>query len=130
MNRRFFILSAATVGVGLPVAYYIKEKHLLKKSNPLAVPGLLSSFCSEFMLKKIGANYLAQMPGENAVKTLQNLLLTDVTGKKINQKNEAAIADLMEKKMNEDFLHDNTFIINGWVISQTEARQCALFSLS
>ncbi len=130
MKRRFFILSAATVGVGLPVAYYIKEKSSDKNSNPLFIPQLLSTFCSEHMLKNIGKNYMLQVPDENGKTILQDLLLTDNSGKKTKATATDEVAALMNNKMNADFTAANTLVLNGWVLSKTEARQCALFSLT
>jgi hypothetical protein len=40
------------------------------------------------------------------------------------------ISKNIEGMIHTDFLTDKTLIINGWVLSVTEARQCALFSLS
>jgi hypothetical protein len=37
---------------------------------------------------------------------------------------------LIDKKVRKDFKEDKLQVIKGWVISTTEARQCALFSLT
>ena len=36
----------------------------------------------------------------------------------------------IEKNVEMDFKSDKFIVIKGWVISETEARQCALLSLS
>jgi hypothetical protein len=36
----------------------------------------------------------------------------------------------LEMKVQQDFRAQKVLIINGWMVSQTEARQCALLSLS
>ena len=35
---------------------------------------------------------------------------------------------LLNQKIQQDFEAGRTVVVNGWVLSQTEARQCALFS--
>ena len=38
--------------------------------------------------------------------------------------------ELLNKQIIDDYHTENTIMIDGWVLSRTEARQCALFSLS
>ena len=128
MKRRNFIISALVVGTGLPVAYYL-EKHN-GSSNVLNKPDLLSRFCNEMELKDIGTKYRKTVPVENEKQKLKDLLLTDKSGKKIKSSDKMLVGELISKKTQEDFVGYNTIIINGWVISITEARQCALFSLT
>jgi len=40
-----------------------------------------------------------------------------------------AIHEYFNTKTVEDFNTGQTVIINGWVLSRTEARQCALFAI-
>jgi hypothetical protein len=40
------------------------------------------------------------------------------------------IYELLENKIKEEFSAYKTIIVSGWIISPTEARQCALFSLT
>ena len=128
MKRRNFIISALVVGTGLPAAYYL-EKHN-GGHNALNKPDLLSRFCNEMELKDIGTRYRKIVPLENEKQKLKDLLLTDRSGKKIKSSDKILVEEFMSKKTHEDFVAYNTIIINGWVISVTEARQCALFSLT
>ena len=129
MKRRTFIITASTVGVGLPVAYYIK-KHYWKSSDAIFIPDVLSNFCDERILKEIGIEYLHKVPAENENQKLKDLILTDRMGKKLTTSDKSDIIEFIEKKNREDFLSYNTMQIKGWIISVTEARQCALFSLT
>ena len=47
---------------------------------------------------------------------------------KTNDKANQAMA--IEQHVEMDFKSDKLILIKGWVISETEARQCALLSLS
>lgn len=127
MKRKAFIITAATVAIGVPFAYYYKNN---RNYNPLTTPYLLSSFCSEKDLKEIGLIYRKMVPAENELQKLTDLLLTDETGKKIAASDKSAIEKLVDKKMTAEFVSSNTIIINGWIISVTEARQCAVFSFN
>jgi hypothetical protein len=126
MKRRTFIITASSVAVALPVTYYVaKQKN---QPNPLITPDLLGRFCDEKTLYAIGTSYRTLVPDENDKQKLMDLVLTDANGKKIKTSDRAGIEEMVNKKVHEDFVTHNTMIIKGWVISKTEARQCALFS--
>lgn len=129
MKRKTFILAASTVAVGLPVAYYLK-KNKGKITNPISTPGMLSIFCDEKTLRDIGNEYKKLAPQENTKQKLTDLLLSKEGVEKIKPSDARQIMALIDSKVNADFLMKNILIINGWVISVTEARQCALLSLT
>jgi hypothetical protein len=126
MKRRTFIIAASSVAVGLPAAYYVNKQK--NKTNPLTTPDLLGRFCNEKTLWEIGNAYRALVPDENEKQKLIDIVLTDSNGKKIKASNYSDVEELVTKKVQEDFLKSEIIIIKGWVISKTEARQCALFS--
>ena len=43
---------------------------------------------------------------------------------------KAGFAESLEKKIKTDFETGNIVLVDGWVLSISEARQCALFSQS
>jgi hypothetical protein len=128
MKRRTFIATTSIAAVGLPVAYYIKKR--ISKGNPLTTTELLSHFCDERELREIGAAYRSLVPAENEKQKLADLILTDEGGKKLSTSDWSDIEDLVTKKVHEDFVSSRIIIVKGWVISTTEARQCALYSLT
>lgn len=128
MKRRAFIFTASVVAVGLPVAYYIKKSR--SEINPLTTSDFLSRFCDEQTIRDIGIKYRSIVPSENEKQKLTDLILTDLNGEKIKSSNRSGVANLVAKKNHEEFSAFQTIILQGWVISITEARQCALFSLS
>jgi hypothetical protein len=79
----------------------------------LETPDFLSHVCDAVTLRQLGTAYRAQTPAEASQKTLIQLLQPGATAQSI--KTEYANGDIVT--------------INGWVLSRTEARQCALFSL-
>ena len=128
MKRRNFIISASVAAVSVPAAYYF-EKHKLH-GDSLYVPEMLSRFCEELVLKEIGLKYRKLVPTENDRKKLMNLLLTSSDGKILRASDNSAVGELLDKKIIDEFTAYNIITINGWVITITEARQCALFSLT
>lgn len=129
MKRRNFIITASTAAIGVPAAYYIK-KHYWKSSEAIFIPLVLSSFCDAKTLAEIGMDYRKMVPVENEKQKLTDLILTDNAGIKLVTSDRSAIEDFINKKNQEEFSVYNTLIIKGWIISVTEARQCALFSLT
>jgi hypothetical protein len=127
MKRRNFIISAAVVVIGLPVAYYFKKS--LSKNDPLIFPDLLGNFCTELQLREIGAKYRDMVPAENEKQKLTDLLLTDLDNKKLKSSDAELVTALLNKKVHNEFVENKTVTIKGWFITVTEARQCALLSL-
>jgi len=129
MKRRNFIITASTVAIAVPAAYYIK-KHYWKSSEAIFIPAVLSNFCDANTLVEIGIEYRKRVAAENEQQKLKELILTDNTGKKLTTSDRSDIEAFINKKNQEEFSSYNTLIIKGWIISVTEARQCALFSLT
>ena len=94
------------------------------------MPDELSRFCDEKEIRAIGASYRNLVPQENEKNQLSALLLASDGGKAVAATDKYAVIELLDKKVQKDFNDYNLQVINGWVISTTEARQCALFSLT
>ena len=128
MKRKTFIATASVVLIGLPVAYYFKSRN---NTDPIATPDFLSNIFDEPTLRSIGMGYRSRVPGVDEKQKLTNLILADSgSDKKLKITDRAGIRKLVKKKIHEDFIMSKTIVINGWEISITEARQCAIFSLS
>ena len=119
MKRRKFI---GLLGLGLFILTVISWIFSSKNKKPekyTTGPDELSKVCSQEKIIEIGIEY-RQLSGENNKETLQNLLAYDPA---ISAKN------FFEEKVRSDFENNNTILIQGWLLSITEARQCALLSL-
>ena len=125
MKRRNFIIAAAGI-ISLPIIHYTWEN---LNTDPLKDPKYLSKFCSEEEIVKIGKNYLDRNPLDNPAKQLKKSLLSNSNGINFSGKNKNDQLEWLNKKIDEDFLENNLQICEGWIISRTEAQQCALFSL-
>ncbi len=122
MKRSNFILLLITgaLAIGLFFSYRFYKTAKLKGSP--AFPVLLSTLIDEQAIISIGQAYRQEFPREDSETKLLNFL-----GAEISQ--GAIDISVIKKAIIDDFERDNTLVIDGWVVSVTEARQCALFSL-
>ena len=100
--------------------YYRFRKGIVgrKSWEPLS----LSEICTREKMIDLGLAY-RHMTGENNADSLRGLLALDRSGLFVDQRKQ------LEERISEDFKKDNTVVIDGWLLSITEARQCALLSL-
>jgi hypothetical protein len=131
MKRRRFILiaTAAAAGFVLPVINYRCRNSI--SSNPLLRPGTLACFCDEETIREIGKDYisLAQY-GQNAKKSLGDRIMKGYSGQFSSKSGSAELSTWIANKVQEDFINQRIVAVNGWILSETEACQCALLSLS
>jgi len=131
MERRNFLIGIAAVAAAsaIPIINY-RCSHLLPEGY-LMRPLVLAHFCDRITIRDIGLRYRDQVPEENERETLEDLLLTNNDGRKVDPKsNNTVISEFLVSKIDQEFKNGQIVIENGWVLSETEARQCALFSFS
>jgi hypothetical protein len=120
-RRRFLQLSAAGVVAGL--ADTACSRDTSEDAQALARPALLEMLGADRTLE-IGTHYRAAAPGENTVAALRDAISS-------SQRQFPWIRRRsIEEQVRDDFAAGRTIVIGGWVLSRTEARQCALYSLS
>ena len=118
MNRRRFLgVSAASALAGLTGSTRWASAKAAIDLEALAQPDLLSLIGPQ-AVRNIGLRYRALVPSENEVHALYAAILAA-------RPRPASIAGLVE----QDFAVGRTMVLQGWVVSVTEARQSALFSL-
>jgi hypothetical protein len=130
MKRRHFLrlsMAGATVA-GLQLAGcnpFSRERQSL--SQPLA----LSQFCDEDAIIEIGKAYQQMDPQATDPVQLQQALLNDIYGKDAPPKDADDIpVDKINARIRKDYEEQRVVSPAGWIISRTEARQCALFALN
>jgi hypothetical protein len=127
MNRKSFVWLSLVGGISL----YLPSLNCQHKINyrVIALPQFLGTIGDSAIIHDIGLNYRKQIPEEAKEELLANLLLTDGKGQALSvNANNASIHSMLEEKIIQDFKLGKTVMIKGWVLSITEARQCALFS--
>lgn len=122
MKRRDFIFGITSLAViSIPTLYYYSGNDF-EYDSLLAEPQSVSQIWDNETILSIGNQYRSQVSEENNESALAKILTdeTSGTGKEL-------ILEL-ETKINNDFQDGHTIMIDGWILSITEARQCALFS--
>jgi hypothetical protein len=129
-RKKFLIISAVAVAaVAVPVAIKLGN-HKKVRNRPMEEPRILGNFCNDEEIREIGMDYRKRVPEEAEKQKLVELLLKNDSGKRINSTDIHEVSDWLDEKTDQEFKADNTLIVAGWVVSVTEARQCALYSLS
>ena len=131
MRRRTFV----TLTAAATVALYLPELDCRPKASRftriISQPGALEHICDVQSIRQIGDAYQKQASNEASESELTRLLATDTNGSKITESSDStSIASYLDKRVRDDFKQDKTVVVDGWVLSLTEARQCALFSLT
>lgn len=123
MKRRDFVLSAIG-GIGfisIPAAYYYCMREV-EPDSLLTQPQSLSLIWDAKAICQIGSQYRAFAPEEKSAQSLINLLRAGSSDP------EASIVSRLNETIMLDFETGNTVMVDGWILSLTEARQCALAS--
>ncbi len=130
MIRRSFLDKTAFAAAIVVAGGIVKWRVFSPKKLTLASPLMLSGFCDEATLRDLGRKYLAQVPGERSAKILFSRLAADGARRGADEPDENEGASEAASQAEQDFRTKKILIIDGWIISQTEARQCALLALS
>jgi hypothetical protein len=90
--------------------------------------------CDDKTVREFGTAYCTRVPDEAKQENLVSLLLASC-GEPQGQTNNSdadntRLAQQLDKAVRDDFSAGRVLTIRNWVLSQTEARQCALYSLS
>jgi hypothetical protein len=124
MKRRNFIMitSAGIAALAIPTLVYSLRE------GPIDVimfqPQSLAKIWDTDTMNTIGLNYMLKVPKENRQRTLVKRISEKAAGEAGN------LITTLEEQIKNDFISGNTIMIDGWILSVTEARQCALFSLT
>lgn len=117
LDRRSF-LQVGALGVIAAVATTVCTR---ENDRSLDQPFLIATLGPE-RVRELGSHYRAQTPHESTAIALRSAIESG-RGSRVFRK---SIDDIVQ----DDFADGRTVLIDGWLLSVTEARQAALFSLS
>ena len=123
LDRRRF-LQLTTLGVIATVTDSACASSDDRTGVPADRPQLLGMLGAE-RVRQLGAHYRAATLGENSVDALR-AALSNARGPRIPFVKKKSVDD----QIRDDFAADRTVLVDGWVLSLTEARQCGLYSLT
>src|SRR6476660_5677769 len=120
-RRRFLQLTAAGVVASLTDAAC---RGTGDDARTLTQPALIEML-GPARVREIGMHYRAAFPKENTAAALRNAITS-------SQRPTYSLIwrRSIEDQIRDDFAAGRTVLVSGWVLSETEARQCALYSLS
>jgi hypothetical protein len=131
MKRRNFIALTTLGAAAVSIPFLNCGPTTTALEKKLALPQALSRITDENDIIAIGKAYGNIHAEEYAVKTLEQQLQKNSQGGVVAANTpEKDIDTFLEKNIYDDLDQGNTIVLNGWVLSITEARQCALFSLT
>jgi hypothetical protein len=132
MKRRTFV-ALSVIGItgiaGIPLTH--QWERLSGWGSPFAKPELLSMITNKKSISTIGHTYVQLFPKESNYNILFSLLADTKlqTDNIIHESDADVIRSRLDNKVKSDFENERTLVLDGWVLSLTEARQCALFYL-
>ena len=122
MNRRTFIEFAAGGAAALTVPGTTNASEAMQAA--LARPRLLDLLHDKQTMCELGRMYLAAVPAESNAPALANAILAEpLPG------TPTALRAQVNDRVQRDFDEGRIVTVGGWILSVTEARQCALYSL-
>ena len=125
MQRRVFIqLSAYTAAaLALPFTNGCATKPMDVEAQPL----FFSHLVDAKTITEAGRAYRKANKNEDDENKLKTLLLA--TNGLSASSDDKTIRSMLDSNVKSDFKTGKVTMVNGWVLSLTEARQCALFSI-
>jgi hypothetical protein len=120
-RRRFLQVSA--LGVAAAIIYPACAEHDRNGTAPNH-PRLLDMLGAD-RVRAIGMRYLAATPNENNPDALRSAI-----SKSRSRSRVPLMPRSVDDQVREDFINGHTVLVDGWVLSVTEAREAALFALN
>ncbi|HJP85887.1 MAG TPA: hypothetical protein VJ852_07860 [Gemmatimonadaceae bacterium] len=122
LDRRRF-LQVYALGVAAAIVYPACESSD-RRTAQVDKPRLLDMLGAD-RVRAIGNRYVASTPNEKTVDALRSAI-----SKSRSQSRVPLMPRTIDDQIREDFTSGHTVLVDGWVLSVTEARQAALFALS
>jgi hypothetical protein len=126
------VLVALVRGGGLALALGRQVAIAATSSRPVdpIVAKLRSLLSDPVGARCIGQIYLSQASAESDPAHLASLILSSLrlTGEDSLRVQRAALSKLFGAEVRADFAAGRTVVLNGWILSRTEARVCALWT--
>jgi len=124
MIRRDFLKLSVAAAPGMALVLHACHSPAGTAQEALAQPESLFGIMDKTELQAIGKAFLAATP------TTKDALQTQILGKPVtNGTPLTELSNQIAATVKQDFSAGRTIVLNGWVLSLTEARQCALHTL-
>jgi hypothetical protein len=130
MKRRSFVITIVLGLLGIAAFPFIGLVRNNDKTKVLAQPKFLSLLCNRSTIGMLGRAYLKLKPDEGDERVLKDLLVDNSLKISLDKQQDiSTIESHIEKRIKNDFDSNTIIVVEGWVLSITEARQCAFYSI-
>jgi hypothetical protein len=130
MHRRGFVIGIASFAAALLANLPLRADPL--PGGPEALRRLAGTFDHPHSAAAIGRTYLRQYPAEAAPQRLASEIARDLDclGCRLPRAEEAHLRSAVRERIRRDFAEGVVVNVDGWVLSRTEARLCAIAALA
>jgi hypothetical protein len=125
MNRKRFLIISGIVAGGAAAPWLFRWDGL--RPPPPLTPWYLAHIFDHARLQQLGQAYLAATPTERSAPELTRLLLP---GESVAGLDDDTLRGRLRNRVLDDFTAGRVTLVDGWILSLTEARQCALLALA
>lgn len=134
MNRRNFLFLSTYGTISFGLSYVIDKISAIGPLLESDVQSFLSDMeCGPLIIQdadEIGQLYLQNHPDENDPEELFRLTFR-LRGQDRDESMDVDQAtSVLDAQVRRDYEHGRTVLVNGWILARTEARLCALHTLS
>ncbi|NBB73477.1 MAG: hypothetical protein GVY35_07350 [Bacteroidetes bacterium] len=123
MDRRRFLTAGGISTVALAASGFWSGAPAPLEPEVLAQPALRATLGDFASIHALGRRYRAVHPEEDRRAALVEVLRGAI-GPGLG-----SVRDRLDARVRADFAQGRTVQLDGWILSVTEARQCALYSL-
>jgi hypothetical protein len=124
MRRRQFLAYLTVLGGGAGALLVLVHRDRRKRSVALQLETLLGN---EDGVAEIGRAYLRLEPTENEIQLLSDRIFSEIRWDLLQS---GGVREVIARRVREDFRQGRVVRLQGWVVSRTEARLCALVALA
>lgn len=123
---------------GFSIAFvFARPLHVVLREHSISANDLIVRLTSVLVHREsaavIGQEYLRRVPEENNIDVLVDLICSPGAGqqKELMYSGDAkALRAILSSQQRDDFANDRTSKVQGWILSDTEVRLCALAALT
>lgn len=126
MHRKRFLLLACAALSATAGRWLLLDSST--PGGPPLRPGFLTRLFDDAEILRLGALYRARVPAEDSVHALMRQLLGDREASRLHP-GDPALEPRLAEQVRRDFQSERVILLDGWVLSLTEARQCALMTI-
>lgn len=131
IDRRAFFVTALGLAATTLAARFGPKREAIDDDTPTDAERLVRAFSCPESAAELGRAYLATAPRERSPAVLVDSIAANLPAGHmvLRTGDDKQLKSLLARRLKEDFTAGNTVTVDGWIISKTEARLCALAAL-